>query len=248
MSAERAEDRRAASASIAAQVGDLLDAVAEVVVVEHLVEADRDRLEVAAGEAAVRVEALEDDPAGLSRWKNSSSSLMATKPPMLAIASFFALMRTASASASCSRAISRSGTSANPSSRSRTNHAFSAKRAMSRTSFLPWPCVTRATSRMFCIDTGWPPPALFVIVSMTIGHALAVLALEQLLETVDVDVPLERRVGGGVERLRRPAGRARCPSRTSMCARVVSKCAFDGTISPGSMIAPKKMLSAPRPW
>ena len=33
-----------------------------------------------------------------------------------------------------------------------------------------------------------------------------------------------------------------------MCARVVSKCAFDGTISPGSMTAPKKMLSAPRPW
>ncbi len=37
------------------------------------------------------------------------------------------------------------------------------------------------------------------------------------------------------------------PSRISMCARVVSKCAFDGTISPGSMIAPKKTPSAPRP-
>ena len=39
--------------------------MAEVVLLEHLVEPDRDRLEVAPGEPAVRGEALEDDPAGL---------------------------------------------------------------------------------------------------------------------------------------------------------------------------------------
>jgi hypothetical protein len=119
--------------------------VAKVVLVEHLPEAGGHRLEIAPGQAAIRVKALEDDPArACSRWKNSSSSLIATKPPMSAIASFFALMSTASASPSCVRAMSASETSAKPSSRSRTNRAFSAKRAMSRTNFLP---CSRATWR-----------------------------------------------------------------------------------------------------
>ncbi len=37
------------------------------------------------------------------------------------------------------------------------------------------------------------------------------------------------------------------PSRVSMCARVVSKCAFDGTISPGSITAPKKIALGAAP-
>ena len=62
---------------------------------------------------------------------------------MFAIASFFALMRTASASATCVRAMSGSDMSAQPGSRSRRNHAFSAKRAMSMTNFLPCSRATR---------------------------------------------------------------------------------------------------------
>jgi hypothetical protein len=87
---------------------------------------------------------------------------------MFAIASFFALMSTASASARLRSTISGSETSANPGSRARMNHAFSAKRAMSSTSFLPCFRASAAVAAMFSIDTGWPPPALFVSVSMTI--------------------------------------------------------------------------------
>ena len=63
--ADRLEDRGTLLLEHRAEVGDLLDAVAKVVLAEHLPEPGRDRLEVAPGQAAVGGEALEDDPAGL---------------------------------------------------------------------------------------------------------------------------------------------------------------------------------------
>src|SRR5215211_6697173 len=62
---DRPDDRGALLLENRTEVGDLLDAVAEVVLAEHLPEADRDRLEIPPGEAAVGWEPFEDDPARL---------------------------------------------------------------------------------------------------------------------------------------------------------------------------------------
>ena len=65
MPADRLEDRGTLLLEHRAEVSDLLDSVAEVVLAENLPEPDRDRLEVASGQAAVGGEPLEDDPAVL---------------------------------------------------------------------------------------------------------------------------------------------------------------------------------------
>ena len=49
------------------------------------------------------------------------------------------------------------------------NHAFSANRQASRNSGLPYRSQTSRTARMLARLTGWPPPELFVTVSITSG-------------------------------------------------------------------------------
>ena len=61
MAAERLDDRYAGSLQRLAEIRRRSDPVAEVVLVDDLAEALRDRLQVAAGEAAVRREALGED-------------------------------------------------------------------------------------------------------------------------------------------------------------------------------------------
>ena len=65
VAAGRLDDRGTGRGERLAEVGDLGDAVAQVLLVHHLVEADRDHLEVAPGEAAVGREALGHDAAHL---------------------------------------------------------------------------------------------------------------------------------------------------------------------------------------
>ena len=96
-----------------------------------------------------------------------------------------------SASEAVSRTISATERSPWPSSRSRMNHAFSAKRQASRKSGTPWRSHTARTARRFSSDTGWPPPELFVIVTKTTGTSAARSASRRL-ERLDVHVALER--------------------------------------------------------
>ena len=65
-----------------------------------------DRLEVAAGEAAVGREALGEDRAGSGTRSASASSFIASQPPMFASGSFFALIVMPSASDAISRTMS----------------------------------------------------------------------------------------------------------------------------------------------
>ena len=61
VAARRVDDRVADLVEVAAEVGRLRDAVAQVVLVQGLVEADGDRVEVASGQPAVGREALGED-------------------------------------------------------------------------------------------------------------------------------------------------------------------------------------------
>ena len=61
MAADRLHDRDAGAGKRLAEIRGGADPVAEVVLVDDLAEALRDRLEIAAGEAAVRGEALGED-------------------------------------------------------------------------------------------------------------------------------------------------------------------------------------------
>ena len=106
---------------------------------------------------------------------------------MFASGSFFALIVMPSASDAISRTMSATARSPCPSSRSRMNHAFSAKRQASRKSGTPCRSHTSRTARRFASETGWPPPELFVIVTMTAGTSAAALG-EQPLERGDVHV------------------------------------------------------------
>ena len=73
-----------------AEVVDLPDPGADVVVLHRLLDPDRHRLQVATGEAAVGVQALEDDDEVARHSSNSSGSRSASQPPMLTRLSFFA--------------------------------------------------------------------------------------------------------------------------------------------------------------
>ncbi len=64
--ARRLDDRHSRRSQAVAQILDRADPVLEVVLVEHLAQADRHRLEVAPGQAAVGREALAEDQ-GLTR-------------------------------------------------------------------------------------------------------------------------------------------------------------------------------------
>src|SRR5918995_3064411 len=72
---------------------------------------------------------------------------------------------------------------------------------MSRTNFFPCSCVRRATSWMFASETGWPPPALFVIVSITMETRSASGPSRSSAKPPGVHVPLEGFLPLGIERL-----------------------------------------------
>ena len=146
------------------------------------------------GKPSVRIKRLRHCSARSSSWT-------ASQPPMLARPSFLALIVIPSASEATSRAMSLTVRSDCPGSRSRMNHAFSAKRHASRNSGTPWRSHTARTPRRFSSDTGWPPPELFVMVMNTSGTS-APACLEQRVEAVEVHVPLERVVRARVESLR----------------------------------------------
>ena len=118
-----------------------------------------------------------------------------------------------------------------PSSRSRMNQAFSAKRQASRNSGLPKRSQTSRTPRRLASDTGCPPPLLFVIVTKTTGRRRA--RRQQVLERREVDVALERVLRGRVGPSAMTRSTASAPVASTL-ARVVSKWVLFGTTLPGA--------------
>ena len=99
---------------------------------------------------------------------------------MLASGSFLADIVIPSASAAISRTMSATGTPGVAGSRVLMNQAFSANRQASRNSGLPKRSQTSRTARMLAMLTGWPPPELFVTVSITSGTAAGLLVQQPL--------------------------------------------------------------------
>ena len=166
---------------------------------------------------------------------------------MLASASFFALIVIPSASEAISRTMSATERSAWPGSRSRMNHAFSAKRHASRKSGTPCRSQMARTPRRFSSETGWPPPELFVIVTITAGTSAGARAASSRSSAARSMFPLNgcTRAGSSASGMGRSTASAPV---YSMFARVVSKCVLFGTILPGPPIAVKRIFSAARPW
>ena len=184
----------------------------------------------------------------ISRFRQrsaSSSSFVASHPPMFASGSFFALIVMPSASEAISRTMSGMVRSSYPGSRVRMNHAFSANRHASRNSGTPYRSHNARTPRRFSIDTGWPPPELFVTVTNTAGTSAARSASNASSAPRSM-FPLNGCSSEGW----RPSGITRSTASApvySTFARVVSKCVLFGTTLPGPPIAENRIFSAARP-
>ena len=165
---------------------------------------------------------------------------------MLPIGSFLALIVMPSASDAISRTMSGTSRSACPASRSWMNQAFSAKRQASRNSGLPCASQTARTACRLASDTGWPPPLLLVIVTITTGTS-SPRAREQRSSASTSMLPLNgwSAAGRGPPRSRRSTASA--PVYSTL-ARVVSKWVLFGTILPGRTRTLKRIRSAARPW
>ncbi len=166
---------------------------------------------------------------------------------MLASGSFFALIVIPSASEAISRTMSATIRSSWPGSRWRMNQAFSAKRHASRKSGTPKRSQSARTPRRFSSETGWPPPELFVIVTITAGTSAGARASSRRSSASRSMFPLNgcRRAGSSASGIGRSTASA---PEYSMLARVVSKCVLFGTTLPGPPIAVKRIFSAARPW
>ena len=165
---------------------------------------------------------------------------------MFAIPSFLADIVMPSARAPISRTISTTGRCAWPGSRSLMNHAFSANRQPSRNSGLPCASHTSRIAWRFSSETGWPPPELLVIVTMTTGTASPRSRSSASSAAVSM-FPLNGWMSDGW----RPSAMTRSTASApvySTLARVVSKWVLLGMTLPGPPIAVNRSFSAARPW
>jgi len=154
------------------EVGDRPHPVAQVAVVGALAQALGDRLQVPAGQPAVGGEALGEDLQAAALL--GEAAVVDGQPaPDVGQRVLFADIVIPSARAAISRTMPATGTPAQPGSPVLMNQAFSANRQASRNSGLPSRSQTSRTAAMLARLTGWPPPELFVTVSITSGTAAA---------------------------------------------------------------------------
>ena len=165
---------------------------------------------------------------------------------MLPKASFFIDIMAPSQRLNVSRAISRGVRWSCPGSRTLMNQAFSAKRAASRKSGMPWPANSSRSARMLVSETGWPPPELLVTVSTTSGTRPAFSPSHPPRRSMSI-LPLKgwSHVGSSPSGITKSSASA---PEASILARVVSKWVFPGIASPSPPTSPKRMRSAARPW
>mmetsp|Transcript_3903 Transcript_3903/g.8767 ORF Transcript_3903/g.8767 Transcript_3903/m.8767 type:complete len:212 (+) Transcript_3903:2418-3053(+) len=176
----------------------------------------------------------------------SSSSSMASQPPMFAKPSFFALIVMPSHSDAMSRTISSMDRSRCPGSRRWMKKAFSANLHASMMSGLPCACASSLTSFIFSRLTGCPPAELLVTVSITHGTSLPRGPSSRLRSASTSMFPLK---GCFCEVLSNVTMRSRASAPlASTCALVVSKCVLFGTTRPFPPSALNSTFSAARPW
>ena len=201
VAADRLDDRDAGRGESLAEAADLADAEREVVVVEHLAQTDRHRLEVAAGEAAVGREALDQDELVLQRL---DPGLVAQREEAAHVGETVLLGAHRAAV----------GESEDLAHDLRDGAAVLSRLALpdepgvlgeaagvdEERDVVPAADVSRCRARSRARPAG-PPPELLVSVSITSGHAAAVLR-EAAVEPAEVHVPLE-----GVPAPRVPAPR-----------------------------------------
>jgi len=99
---------------------------------------------------------------------------------------------------------------------------------------------------MFSIETGCPPPELFVTVTKTAGTSAARFASSSSSASMSM-FPLN----GWMRCGSRPSGITRSTASApvaSMFARVVSKWVLFGMTFPGPAMTEKRIRSAARPW
>ena len=165
---------------------------------------------------------------------------------MLARPSFFADIVQPSARRNISCAMRFGVQSANSASRCLMNHAFSAKRQASRMNGLRYLSHNARTPRRFSIDTGCPPPELFVTVTMTSGTR-SPSAFRVRSSAARSMLPLNGCTRAGTRPSATTRSRASAPSASTL-ARVVSKWLLLGTISPAFNTEWNRIRSAARPW
>ena len=105
---------------------------------------------------------------------------------------------------------------------------------------------TARTAFRFARLTGWPPPELFVTVTMTSGIRSRPTSWIVASSAVTSMFPLNGCRAAGI----RPSGitRSRASAlQNSMLARVVSKCVLLGTTCPALTTTEKRIRSAARP-
>ena len=186
----------------------------------------------------------------MSRFRQAAAtvgSFMARNPPIFARPSFLADIVHPSASANISATISLGVWSSYPGSRSLTNHEFSANRHASRKKGIPWRSQTSRTSRRLAMETGCPPPELFVTVTITIGIRSTPTSEMVLSRAAMSMFPLNGCSDPGSRPSAMTRSRASAPWYSTL-ARVVSKWVLLGTTSPSLTITEKRIRSAARPW
>ena len=125
-------------------------------------------------------------------------------------------------------------------------YAFSAKRAESRTTRLPYLSAIARTARRFAIETGWPPAVLFVIVTM-INGTRSWYCSRAASSFAGSTLPLKG-ISSWVSFASSIVQSRAVALRDSMCPLVVSKCELPGTMSPCFTRWLKRTFSAARPW
>ena len=112
---------------------------------------------------------------------------------------------------------------------------------------MPWRAATALTASIFAIETGWPPPELFVTVSMISGifSAPSVRISRSSAATSMLPLKSSRACVSCASGMGRSTARAPV---NSMLARVVSKCVLLGTTWPGLHSTVNRIRSAARPW
>ena len=209
----------------------------------------RDRLEVAAREAAVGREALRSGSGGCGPSAASASSLIASQPPMFANASFLALMVMPSATANMSRTMSAHRARCLP-----RLAALDEPRVLRETAAVDEErlavAVRRPRASRGC-SRGSPAARRRRCWSPSSSRAESrrrATRSEQRSSRARSMLPLNGCRASRVACPRRSPGRRPCAPVASMLPRVVSKWRVRGMSGPGRRRAEKRMRLAARPW
>src|SRR5215472_2173276 len=134
-----------------------------------------------------------------------------------------------------------------PGSRSLMKYAFSANRQVSKYSGILCFLHTVLTVVALAIETGCPPPELFVTVSITSGIFSCPIRVMTSSSAPNIDVALEGQSHRQLFRFRNRQVQGSAPTNSTF-ARVVSKCVLLGATSPFLPTRLNRMRSAAAPW